>query len=139
MTALVTGATGFLGRHLVDRLRGEGLAVRVLARPSARLSFADQSSIEVIPGDMRDPSSLERAVAGVDTVFHLAAATSGDWDEYVETTVLGTRRLLQACVDGGVRRFIYTSSLSIYDLRRRGDTDLVDEFCPLESRPEARA
>lgn len=110
--ALVTGGTGFIGSHLVDRLARDGVDVRVLARGDRELPGAT-----IVRGDMRDPDSLAKAVEGVDAVFHLASLiTEGALGEeaYREVNVGGTGRLLDAAIRGGVKRFVFTSSMNVY-------------------------
>jgi nucleoside-diphosphate-sugar epimerase len=89
-------------------------------------------------GDMCDRASVERAVAGAARVIHLAAATSGTWQEYHETTVVGTRTILAAAVQAQVRRFLYVSSLSVYDFSRIPEGGTVREDAPLETDLERR-
>jgi dihydroflavonol-4-reductase len=73
MTTLVTGASGFLGSHIARELISRGEDVRVLMRPSSTNRAVGDLSLEYVTGDLRDPASLERAVAGVQCVFHVAA------------------------------------------------------------------
>lgn len=113
MTILVTGASGFLGRHLVDKLLLREYAVRTLSR-----SQADglPPHVEHVQGDIRDATLLERAMAGVDKVYHAAAIVPGagsdaqTWD----TNVIGTRNVAQACLRAGVRRLVLVSSVAVY-------------------------
>jgi uncharacterized protein YbjT (DUF2867 family) len=70
---LVTGATGFTGGHLARRLAADGDFVRALVRDPARAADLASAGIELVTGDLRDPASLDRAVAGVDVVFNIAA------------------------------------------------------------------
>jgi nucleoside-diphosphate-sugar epimerase len=111
--AFVSGASGFLGRHIVKRLRAENVWVRTLVRYSSTKPVAAD---EVLEGDLRDQQTLERAVQGVDLVFHAGArvATSGSWEEFEATNVTATDRLIQAAVAAKVKRFVHVSSLSVY-------------------------
>lgn len=117
MTVLVTGATGFLGGHLVDRLVGGGATVRALTRggrpeDAARL---EALGVEVVQGGVGDPDAVERAVAGCQVVHHLAAARSGaSRAELRATNVEGTRTLLRAAAAAGVERFVYVSSAGVH-------------------------
>lgn len=107
---LVTGGTGYLGRHLVARLRRDGRAVRVLARPSADVSGLD--GCEVLRGDVTRPDDLRRALAGVARVFHLAAETRDGQprEAYRAVNVDAVATLLDLCTELRVERVVHTSS-----------------------------
>src|SRR5207302_6167104 len=124
-----TGATGFIGRRVVHELVNRGEHVRVFCRDKSRLDRALEGSplVEVMIGDMRERDSVKRAVAGAARVVHLAATTSGAWGEFYETTVLGTRAILATAVQAQVRRFLYVSSLSVYDFSRIPEGGTVRE------------
>jgi dihydroflavonol-4-reductase len=112
-TALVTGASGFLGWHVARYLlQKQGLAVRALVRPSSRLT--DLEGVEPVLGDLRDPASLERAVRGCHLVFHVAAdyrLWAKDENEMFASNVEGTRNVLNAAKTAGVRKIVYTSTV----------------------------
>ncbi|MQA90724.1 MAG: NAD-dependent epimerase/dehydratase family protein [Gemmatimonas sp.] len=111
--ALVTGATGFIGRHLVDRLSSEGWRVRALVRPSSDVRHFRDIGVELSPGDIRDPASIRMAVAGTDVVFHLAATTAARSElEYEQVNSGGTRRVVEAVrtASPAPRRLVYLSS-----------------------------
>ncbi|MFN7933084.1 MAG: NAD-dependent epimerase/dehydratase family protein [Bryobacteraceae bacterium] len=108
---LVTGATGFLGWHVAKHLVESGERVRALVRPSSSVRELD---VEVASGDLRDPGSLERAVAGCDAVYHVAAdyrLWAKDSGELYRSNVDGTRNMLEAARRAGVGRFVYTSTV----------------------------
>ncbi len=108
---LVTGASGFLGWHVARLLIERGHAVRALVRPSSRIRELDA---EPVLGDLRDPDSLARAVAGCGLVFHVAAdyrLWAADESELYRSNVDGTRNILQAARDAGVERVVYTSTV----------------------------
>jgi UDP-glucose 4-epimerase len=130
---LVTGANGFLGRHVVTALLSRGHAVRALVRPAA---FIEQlgwpSAVEVARADLRD-GPLDALFSGVDVVVHLAAAASGGADAQFAATVAGTQRLLEAMRSSGVRRLVLASSFSVYDWSRIHGT--LDEDSPLDLAP----
>jgi dihydroflavonol-4-reductase len=114
MTTLVTGATGFVGLHLARLLVDRGRSVRVLARPASDRRFAGELPVQFVEGDLRDPSSLQRALDGVTNVFHVAAdyrLWSKNPQELYESNVDGTRNLIRAARTAGVQRFIYTSTV----------------------------
>lgn len=112
---LVTGATGFVGSHLVEALVGRGAAVRALVRRTSDVSLLERLGVERYEGGLEDPAALARAVEGVDIVFHLAAVTQARSDaEYERANADGTRRLLEAiaAADPRPRRLVYLSSLA---------------------------
>jgi len=113
MTILVTGASGFLGRHLVDRLLRREYAVRTLSRSHAG---GLPPHVEHIQGDIKDQTLLEGAMAGVETVYHAAATVpgAGSDTQMWDTNVIGTRSVAQACLRTGVRRLVLVSSIAVY-------------------------
>jgi dihydroflavonol-4-reductase len=115
MTTLVTGASGFLGSHVARQLVARGEAVRVLLRSSSLTRAIDDLPVEKVSGDLRDPASLDRALAGVRRVFHVAAdyrLWSRDSREIYESNVTGTKNLLDAARRAGIEQFIYTSTVA---------------------------
>jgi len=114
---LVTGATGFAGSHLTKRLLSEGWDVRVLARPTSDTSRLELVGVEILTGDVTDEAVVRRAVKGINTVYHLAAvfrlAGLPD-DAYWATNYHGTRNMLRASLDAGVRRFIHCSTVGVH-------------------------
>ena len=130
MNTLVTGGTGFLGRHLIAELTSAGRAVRVLARNAARARQLPDE-VEVVPGDLDDEAAVATSMRGIEVVFHLAAATSGNWETHRRVTVEGTRRALAAASAAGVRRFVHVSSIVVYDKRGRSDGAVIDESAAL--------
>jgi dihydroflavonol-4-reductase len=115
MTTLVTGASGFLGSHVARQLVARGEEVRVLMRASSTNRAIGDLSLEYVTGDLRDPASLERALAGVKCVFHVAADyrlwAKKSRDIY-DSNVGGTKNLLDAAKRAGVEKFIYTSTVA---------------------------
>jgi dihydroflavonol-4-reductase len=108
---LVTGASGFVGWHLARLLSERGHKVRALVRPASKIRELDA---EPVTGDLRDPASLERAVAGCGLVFHAAAdyrLWAPDPGELYQSNVDGTRNLLEAARKAGVDRVVYTSTV----------------------------
>jgi len=140
MRVLVTGGTGFIGHHLVRRLASSGAHVRVLCRRGSDLTRLREVAalIEFCYGDLKDPVSLREAVNGIDVLFHLAAATKGNWAEAYQATVKGTEHLLECARCAGMRRVMYVSSMSVYDYAEMFPGAIVDESAPLETRPETR-
>ena len=127
MTTLVTGASGFLGSHVARELVSHGEDVRVLMRPSSTNRAVSDLSLEYVTGDLCDPASLERAVAGVKSVFHVAADyrlwAKKSRDIY-ESNVGGTKNLLAAAKRAGVEKFLYTSTVATIAVDR---PELPDE------------
>ncbi len=123
MKTLVTGATGFLGSHVARELAVRGDSVRVLVRPSSNLRALDGFQAERVAGDLRDAGSLDRALAGVSRVFHVAAdyrLWSRDPREIYESNVTGTWNLLEAARRVGVEKFVYTSTVATIAVPREG-------------------
>jgi UDP-glucose 4-epimerase len=113
---LITGANGFLGRHVVAEFLRRGQTVRALVRPAACLDGLDwPERVEVVRADLRVAQDLTAAFAGVDVLVHLAAAVSGGEDAQFAATVVGTERLLEAMARSRTRRMVLASSFSVYD------------------------
>jgi NAD dependent epimerase/dehydratase len=121
---LVTGGEGFIGSHLTERLVREGADVRVLAlyNPFGMYGWLDpevHTSVELLPGDVRDPERVLGAVEGRDVVFHLAALIGIPYsyvapDSYVQVNVQGTVNVANACHRHGVERLVHTSTSETY-------------------------
>ena len=112
---LVTGAAGFLGSHVTRQLAARGADVRVLLRPSSSNRAIADLPLEYVTGDLRDSASLDRAVAGVQKVFHVAAdyrLWSKRSQDIYDSNVGGTKNLLEAAKRAGVEQFIYTSTVA---------------------------
>ena len=128
---LVTGADGFIGSHLVERLLQENCKVRAFIYYNSFNSWGwlDTfpkdllSRIEVFPGDVRDPNGVRKAIEEIDIVFHLAALIGIPFsyhspDSYVDTNIKGTLNLLQAARDEGCEKVIVTSTSEVYGTAR---------------------
>jgi nucleoside-diphosphate-sugar epimerase len=116
---LVTGATGFIGVELVRQLCAAGFVPRVLVRRPHRAALLTSCEVRPIQGDLLAPSTLERAVEGVDTVFHLGGRASFEsYRRLAPTIVDGTSTLARAAADAGVEHFVFASSLFVH-----GDAD----------------
>jgi nucleoside-diphosphate-sugar epimerase len=127
MRLAVTGANGFIGSHLCEALVRRGHVVRAIVQPGTPLDNLSGIDVELASADLRDPESLERAVTGCEVVFHLAAYVSdhGRKQTFDEINVRGTRRLVNACIERHVRRFVFMSSLAVHTYRGHsaGDED----------------
>jgi nucleoside-diphosphate-sugar epimerase len=115
---VVTGATGFIGGHLVRRLLGRGRRVRLLVRPASigKLDADVREHAETAVGDLRDGSGVRDALRGVTRVFHCAGHVS-DWgteDEFAAVNVAGTERLLEAAAAEGALRFVHLSTIAVF-------------------------
>src|ERR1035441_2848543 len=128
-TVLVTGAGGFIGSHLTERLVTEGASTRALVHYNALGTWGwldhceVQDQVEVIAGDVCDRDRVRDAVKGCEVVFHLAALIAIPYSyqaptSYVRTNVEGTLNVLQACREAGVARVLHTSTSEVYGTAR---------------------
>ena len=132
MKALVTGATGFVGSHVARVLSQQGCELRLLVRQSSPTGNLDDLPGERVTGDLRDPESLRKAASGCELVFHVAAdyrLWTPAPDEMYRSNVMGTRSLLQAAKESGVRRVVYTSSVATVGFHDNGR--VADEDSPV--------
>ena len=132
MKCFVTGATGFLGSHVARELLAGGADLRLLVRTSSRTANIDDLAAERVVGDLRDVKSLERGIRNCDVVFHVAAdyrLWAADGQELYRSNVEGTRNILQAARDSGVRRVVYTSSVATMGFGNNGRA--TDESTPV--------
>src|SRR6478736_8322102 len=123
MLALVTGATGFVGSHVARALSEKGADLRLLVRANSNTRNIADLKAELATGDLRDPASLEKAIAGCDNVFHVAADYRlwvRDPEQMYRSNVEGTRAIIRAAQESGVRRVIYTSSVATMGFTREG-------------------
>jgi dTDP-glucose 4,6-dehydratase len=141
---LVTGAGGFIGSHLVERLVRDGASVRAFVRYNSRadsgllrtLSPEIVRQLELVGGDLRDPDAVRKAVDGCQFVFHLGALVSIPYSyfhpvEVAETNFIGTLNILIACRDLGVKRVIHTSTSEVYGTAQYAP---IDEKHPLQGQ-----
>ena len=118
MTVLVTGGTGFVGPHVVHALRARELPVRALVRDPRRAGRLTAWGVDLAQGDVTDPDSLRAAFAGVDTVVHLVAIIKGSRADFERVMVQGTRNVVAAAREAGVRRFVLMSALGLDERSR---------------------
>jgi dihydroflavonol-4-reductase len=119
----VTGATGFIGSHVVRQLLQRGDRVRILARNSSRKSNIEAFGCEIAIGDLKDPNSLLRCVQGCRFCYHVAAdyrLWANNPQDIYDNNVGGTRNLLSACCEAGVEKVVYTSSVGAIGFRKDG-------------------
>jgi dihydroflavonol-4-reductase len=120
---LVTGATGFIGSHVVRQLLLRGDRVRILARNSSRKSNIEAFGCEIAIGDLKDLMSLLRCVQGCRRVYHVAAdyrLWARNPQDIYDNNVGGTRNLLSACCEAGVEKVVYTSTVGTIGMRNDG-------------------
>jgi uncharacterized protein YbjT (DUF2867 family) len=113
VTVLVTGGTGFVGPHVVHALRAQDTPVRGLVRDPARATRLAAWGVELALGDVTDPASLRAACEGVDTVVHLVAIIRGRPADFERVMAEGTRNVVAAAQESGVRRFVLASALGL--------------------------
>lgn len=132
MKILVTGATGFVGSHVARRLAEQGADLRLLVRSTSRTENIDAIHAERVVGDLEDAASLRKAVQGCEFVFHVAADYRL-WAPHPEgmyrANVEGTRAMIEAAAQAGVRRMVYTSSVATMGFRKDGEP--CDEDSPV--------
>jgi dihydroflavonol-4-reductase len=137
LRAFVTGASGFLGSHVARALADRGAELRLLVRPTSNLKnleglLSSGTKAETATGDLRDAASLEKAMSGCDTVFHVAADYRlwvRDPEEMYRSNVEGTRAILEAARRNGIQRVVHTSSVATIGFRTDGHP--ADEDSPV--------
>jgi nucleoside-diphosphate-sugar epimerase len=143
-TVLVVGGTGFIGKALVRALASEaGKAVRVLSRnPTDLPAELAELGVDAVRGDFTDAGACRAALEGIRHVVHLARGAGDTWPEYLKSDVEPTRELAEAALDAGVERFLYASSIALYDAGVPGAT-ITEETRPvpemLRANPYARS
>src|SRR5216110_2002518 len=134
----ITGGEGFIRSHLVELLLREGAQVRALVHytPSGRLGWLEgrEDDVEILQGDVRDGGRVRRAVEGSEVVFHLAALIGIPYsydapESYVQTNIVGTQNVLDACRGAGVDRLVHTSTSEVYGTAQYVP---IDEAHPLQ-------
>ncbi len=136
MLAFVTGATGFVGSHVAAALAEQGADLRLLVRAKSDLRNLQGLKADQVVGDLRDPASIEKAVAGCEVVFHVAADYRlwvRDPEQMYQANVEGTRAILEAARKNGVRRVVYTSSVATMGFAANGNGNgyPADEASPV--------
>ena len=123
MTTVVTGAGGFIGSVLVRELVARGRSVRAIVRSNKKA--LEELDVDIVTADIRDSSSLDRALAGAESVFHLASVISLSGDQsgnVTETNIEGARNVAEAALKNSVKKFIHCSSIHVFDLKEHGKT-----------------
>ncbi len=136
MKILITGGTGLVGSHLVEKLVAQGKKVRVLIRSTSNLDALGSLGVELAYGDVRDYRAVRQAVKGMDVVYHLAGLM-GDWGPrqlFLDVNVGGTENVCQACLAEGVARLIHISSVAATGMEYY--PGVKDENAPLITDPK---
>jgi nucleoside-diphosphate-sugar epimerase len=125
---LVTGGSGFLGHHLAMELAKKDCIVRLLGRKLEK-RFEAFDNVEILYGDIRNEECVDKAVQGVNTIYHCAAVASnrGTWERFKQTNVDGTWNLLKSASKYNVNRFVFVSSVAVYGFNKRKNGQLVNE------------
>ena len=132
MLAFLTGATGFLGSHVARALASQGADLRLLVRPDSNKKNIEGLRADLVTGDLRDPASLEKGIAGCEVVYHVAADYRlwvRDPEEMYRANVQGTRAILEAARKNNIRRVVYTSSVATMGFTL--DSQPADECSPV--------
>jgi nucleoside-diphosphate-sugar epimerase/predicted dehydrogenase len=135
---LVTGAGGFVGRHLVERLVRDGHRVRALVRRDPPGEWWSSPRIELLLGDLGDPAIVDRAVTGTRLVYHLGAAMHGSLEDFDRGTIAGTHHVVESVLEHRVPRLVYMSSLAVLHSALAREGQVITETWPLEPRPNDR-
>ncbi len=142
LRVFITGATGFVGRHVVAEAVGRGHHVVAMVRPASSTSALDAMQeagrVSFARGDLATSKGLAEELAGCDTVIHLAAVKGGDFFSRFAGTVIGTENLLAAATAAGVTDLVAISTFSVYDYGKRKANSVFDETFPVISDPRGR-
>jgi nucleoside-diphosphate-sugar epimerase len=141
MKLLVTGASGFLGRHIVAQAVQRGHDVRAQVRPVSSvksLGWEGHPKVEVVRADLRSKAGLDDMVRGCDAVISNAACKAGDFYSQFAGTVITTENVIEAMVNTGVDRLVAVSTFSVYGFLKMSDRALLDEESPIDDDPVDR-
>jgi nucleoside-diphosphate-sugar epimerase len=123
INVLVTGATGFIGYEVADLLVTQGFKPRLMVRRPDRGFLLGKFKTEIVQGDLESKSSLKKALSGIDTVVHLAARATFEKYSLIKSTIVdGSSTLMNAAIGAGVKNFVYTSSLLVYESQQEAIT-----------------
>lgn len=135
---LVTGASGFLGRRLVEMLDAKGYQIRVLVRKLSNIEKLKSLNVEIYFGDVAGIDSMEDAFKGIGIVVHAAAGTSGTLEDSQMATIQGTKNVLTLCEKNHIKKLVYISSCSVYGIVDYRNNQKVTEESSLERKPMKR-
>ncbi len=135
--ALVTGASGFVGIHLIKKLISENIRVRALVRGnSVHLGRLRSLNVEIVQGDLSDPEVVDHAVRGVRMIYHAGAPMNNSWYDHEQTTLVGTQNIIKSALAHGVQRVIYLSTLAVYELNTLKSGTMVKEDSIYQKDPK---
>lgn len=134
MRVLITGAGGFIGRHVAAHAADRGWEVRAMVRRAG----LDLSGVEIVRHDLRDMQGLAPLLTGVDAVIHCAGSLGRTVAEQESDTIAGTKHLIGAMADAGVARMILFSSMAVYDYRALPAGETLTEASPVDQQSGAR-
>ncbi|MCD6116184.1 NAD-dependent epimerase/dehydratase family protein [bacterium] len=131
MKIFMTGVSGFLGQHLVKALKEQGHEITALIRPTSNISHLDEYNLNYVIGNIRETSWLD-SIKGADAIVHAATSKGGPWENFYEENVLSTERILKEAVKHKVKRFIFISSVVVYDHSNVKNGSSFPEDSPFE-------
>lgn len=147
-SVLITGANGFIGAKVVERLLDYGFTnVRCFVKPSSESRLREtigrsstQNSVQILTGNLLSREDCEKAAAGVAIIYHLAVGSTGkSFPNSFMNVVIPTRNLLEAAIEQNqLKRFVNVSSFAVYSNRNKPRWRLLDESCPIDEHPELR-
>ncbi len=132
MKILITGAAGFLGRHLVALFSEEKHELVTIVRPTSDTKYLEEKNVRLIRGDLHDEKCIAEAAKGVDVIVHAAATLRGSWEAFYAINVEATGHLLDQAVKAKVRRFVFISSVIVYDHSASLPETCFNEAMPYE-------
>jgi nucleoside-diphosphate-sugar epimerase len=139
MKAIVTGATGFLGRSFLRRLLDHDAQVCCIARQSSKLDeYKNDRRLTFVESSLARVEQASAAFENADVVFHIAAALKGGTAGMFLNNVVATRSLIDVCLKTGVKRLVLVSSVAVYGTSHLREGDTLDERCPLDAQPHRR-
>lgn len=135
MKVLITGATGFIGGHLVQRLLQDGHEIRALARESSDTQQLKKLKVEIFQGDLKNKESLSGIMDEIDSVIHAGACTGGAWQDFQGGTIIGTQNILELSSEANIKKLIYISSIDVYGINGVEKDSIVNEATLVEGEP----
>ena len=138
---LVTGGSGFTGGYLARRLQADGYDVRLLIRSKEKADGLRSLGFKVVEGDLANASAVDQAVAGVDTIYHVAALYRSDVASdklFHEVNVEGTRTILEAAKRHRVRRIVHTSTVGVHGNIKNPPADETCDFAPRDAYQQSK-
>jgi 2-alkyl-3-oxoalkanoate reductase len=132
-TVFLTGGSGFIGKSIVPRLIEEGYHIKALARPAGVANHLKRPEVTLVIGGMRSCEWMTEALKDVDFVVHAAATMAGNWDDFFQINVKATELLLEESVKRKIKRFVYISSVSVYQHSTMNESPVFTEDSPYEN------